>query len=150
VFNLENNRQIDLRLNDRGPFVTGRVIDLSYEAARKMGIVEAGTAKVRVVALGKATAYSPKTSKPVKFEPVDYWKGNFTIQVGAFTEKNNAINLKTKLERQFKNTHVVVHKDYRGTFYRVRIMKFVNLRDAMAFSEKYTRSGRGESFVVAE
>ena len=52
VKNLQNNQQIDLRINDRGPFVRGRIIDLSYEAARRLLIVGPGTAPVEVVALG--------------------------------------------------------------------------------------------------
>ncbi|THB79022.1 MAG: septal ring lytic transglycosylase RlpA family protein [Desulfobacteraceae bacterium] len=150
VFNLENNRRIDIRINDRGPFVSGRIIDLSYTGAKKLGMANQGTAKVKLVALGRATAYSLKTSKPVKYEAVDYWKGNFTVQVGAFQVKSNAVNFKKKLSRRFKNAHIMVHRDWRGTFYRVRIMKYSNLKHAMDFAEKYKNSGLGNAFVVAE
>ena len=48
VTNLENRRSIILRVNDRGPFIDGRIIDLSAGAARKLGVYDKGTAKVRV------------------------------------------------------------------------------------------------------
>jgi len=52
VTNLDTGRSVDVRINDRGPFFDGRVVDLSYEAAREIGMVPAGTARVEVVPLG--------------------------------------------------------------------------------------------------
>ena len=51
VRNIENGRQINVRINDRGPFVRGRIIDLSYTGAQKLGLVGPGTAAVEVIAL---------------------------------------------------------------------------------------------------
>jgi rare lipoprotein A len=48
VTNLENGRSVKVKINDRGPFVKGRIIDVSYAAAKKLGIVEQGVARVRV------------------------------------------------------------------------------------------------------
>ena len=56
VTNLENGRHVVVRINDRGPFRKGRVIDVSYAAARKLGLVHSGVAKVRVVVLGENVA----------------------------------------------------------------------------------------------
>ena len=53
VTNLSNGRSVKVRINDRGPFVKGRIIDLSYGAARKLGIIESGTAKVRIDVLSR-------------------------------------------------------------------------------------------------
>ena len=91
VVNLDNNRSLDVRINDRGPFVHGRIIDLSYGAARKLGVVGPGTAPVEIVALGTP---APGTSpdKP-GYLPVDYYSGNFTFQVGAFVDRANAQRL---------------------------------------------------------
>lgn len=150
VYNLENNRRIDVRINDRGPFVTGRIVDLSYTGAKKLGMADQGTAKVKLVALGRATAYSPTTSQPTGYAPVDYYKGDFTIQVGAFQVKENALKFRDKLARRFTNAHVVTFTDWRGTFYRVRIMKYTNLKDAERFALKYEKAGLGNAFVVAE
>ena len=49
VINLDNGNAVDVRINDRGPFVKGRVIDLSYAAAKKLGMLRKGVVKVRVV-----------------------------------------------------------------------------------------------------
>jgi rare lipoprotein A len=150
VHNLENDRKIQVRVNDRGPFVRGRIIDLSYTGAKQLGIVGPGTARVRVSALGRATSYSPKTKAPVAFKPVDYWKGNFTVQVGAFSVKENADQYRYKLSKTYKNAHITRFVDDRGVFYRVRIGKFTNVKDAERFSDRIIAQGFGSSFAVAE
>lgn len=150
VRNLGNNREIIVRINDRGPFVRGRIIDLSYTGARKMGMVGPGTARVRVTALGKATSYSKKTRAPVTFTPVNYWQGNFTVQVGAFQIKTNAEKYKKKLSSTYMNSHITPYEDDRGRFYRVRIGRFTNLKDAERFSEKCMENGFEQAFAVAE
>ena len=150
VHNLENNRKIVVRINDRGPFIRGRVIDLSYTGAKRIGIVGAGTAKVKITALGKATSYSKQTKQPVSFKPVNYWKGNFTVQVGAFQVKTNASKYKYKLSKTYKNAHIATYKDYRGLFYRVRIGKFTNVKDAERFTEDIINRGFHSAFIVAE
>ncbi len=151
VDNLDNGRSIRLRVNDRGPFVAGRIIDLSYKGAEKLGVVGPGTARVKVTALGRATAFSKKTHTPVKFKPVDYWKGNFTVQVGAFTVRANAENFKQKLSTLYVNAHLVPHEDHRGLFYRVRIGRFNRLDQAEAFGRSLMDQGKFKhAFAVAE
>lgn len=138
-----------MRINDRGPFVTGRIIDLSYTGARKVDMVGAGTARVRIRALGAATEYDQKG--PVAFRDLDYWNGNFTVQVGAFQEKANADRFRKKLSKSYVNAHIVVHEDHRGRFYRVRIGRFSNLKDAERFSGNLvTEDGFHRAFAVAE
>jgi rare lipoprotein A len=150
VNNLGNNRQIIVRVNDRGPFVRGRIIDLSYTGAKKMGMVGPGMARVKVTALGRATSYSKKTKAPVAFTPMNYWQGNFTVQVGAFQIKHNAENYKKKLSNTYMNSHITTYEDDRGSFYRVRIGRFTNLKDAVRFSEKLMEDGFEYTFAVAE
>ena len=150
VHNLDTNREIVVRINDRGPFVYGRIIDLSYTGAKRIGILGPGTGRVRVTALGRATSYSKKTKNPIAFKAVDYWKGNFTVQVGAFQVKANAEKYRYKLSKSYQNAHIVIFTDDRGTFYRVRINRFSNLKDAIRFSEKIITQGFGSAFAVAE
>ena len=140
-----------MRINDRGPFVAGRIIDLSYKAARGIGIVGPGTGRVKVTALGKATAYSKKDHAPVNFAPVNYWKGNFTVQVGAFKVRTNADQYRIKLSKNYLNAHIVPYADHRGQFHRVRIGKFNNLNDAVTFSQRLMdREGFQHAFAVAD
>jgi rare lipoprotein A len=149
VHNLDTNKKIKVRVNDRGPFVTGRIIDLSYTGARKVDMVGSGTARVRIKALGAATEFDRK--EPVAFRDLDYWTGNFTVQVGAFQEKANADRFREKLSKSYVNAHIVEHEDHRGRFYRVRIGRFSSLRDAERFSENLVKKdGFDQAFAVAE
>ncbi len=150
VYNRKTKQEVTLRVNDRGPFVTGRIIDLSYTGAKRLGMVGPGTAPVIVTALGRATSYSKKTHAPVAFKPVDYWQGNFTVQVGAFKVKTNAENYRKKLSATYLNAHFIPYEDDRGHFYRVRIGKFANLKDANQFSERLMKEGFTQAFAVAE
>ena len=149
VHNLLNNRSEVVRINDRGPFVDRRIIDLSYTAAKKLGVVGPGTAPVKITALGKARKPSGDRV-PDKFEPVDYWSGEFSVQVGAFKVKTNALNLKKKLSQRYKDVHITTHTDYRGTFYRVRIGRYSKLKHAILLSQKLMDIGARHAFPVAE
>ena len=150
VHNLENGRKIVVRINDRGPFVAGRIIDLSYTGAKRLGIVGPGTAKVTVTALGQAVSYSPKTKDPVSFKAVDYYKGNFTVQVGAFKIKQNAQAYREKLSRAYDNAHIAAARTDQGLYYRVRIGRFTKLEDAEKYSKELALRGFGTTFAVAE
>ncbi len=152
VYNLRNKRQVVVRINDRGPFVRNRIIDLSYKAAKKLGIVGPGTAPVKIVALGVASGArgSAAASVPVRYTPINYWKGNFTVQVGAFMELKNAERFKKKLSKRYSNAHITSFTDFRGRFFRVRVGKFSNLKNARNFTLKLMVAGARMAFAVAE
>ena len=149
VSNLDNGRSVDVRVNDRGPFVRGRIIDLSYKAAKAIGMVAPGTARVRVVALG-APAPGSVPGKTLQFLPIDYYSGNFTFQVGAFTERANALRLVQKLGRQYKNAHMTTFQDGVRTFYRVRVGQTDSLEQAQLFENQLVKEGFPGAFIVAE
>jgi len=97
VTNLENNRSVVLVINDRGPFVHGRVIDLSYGAAQKLDTVEKGVAKVRITALGSIPV-SRSASAPTKY---------YHVRVGAFADRSNAERTHQKLVSEgFKDANI--------------------------------------------
>ncbi len=150
VQNLKNKKKIVVRINDRGPFIQGRIIDLSYTGAKRLDIVDSGTAKVRITALGRAASYSKKTKKPVSFKSTDYWKGKFTVQVASFEVKANARKYQQKLSKTYKNVHISAFTDHRGTFYRVRIGRFTNLKTAERFSKRLLAKGFKRAAVIAE
>jgi rare lipoprotein A len=147
VHNFKNNKEIVVRINDRGPFVKGRIIDLSFTGAKKLGMADQGTAPVKVVVLGRLK--NPK-SKIKEYVPVDLYTGNFSIQVGAFQVKSNAEKLKYELSKSYKDVHIVSHKDYRGTFYRVRVGKYSTLKQALMLEKKMNINGQKTVFLIAE
>lgn len=103
VTNLENERSIIVRVNDRGPFKDNRLIDLSYAAAYRLGFLDSGTARVRVEAL---TGNSEGD-------------GQVRVQVGAFREAGNARALRRRLENQGIDAVRVHEAD--GGVYRVQV-----------------------------
>jgi rare lipoprotein A len=147
VHNLENNRSTVVRINDRGPFVHGRIIDLSYAAADDIGIVDSGTARVEVVALGKAVS-AGGTSPAYRAE--DYSHGNFTFQVGAFLNRDNAERQMRQLEQRYKNAHITVYDRGDQIFYRVRVGRFSTLEEAVQHEEILIRDGFPDPMLVAE
>jgi rare lipoprotein A len=148
VHNLENGKSIEVRINDRGPFVRGRIIDLSYTGATKLDIVGPGTAPVEIVALGKAGASG--SGKSTGYVPVDYYSGNFTFQVGAFSQKDNAVRLKQKLEKKYMNVHIVPYDDGKKIMYRVRVGRASSLKQAEEYETILIQQGFTGAFIVAE
>jgi rare lipoprotein A len=146
--NLENNQKVVVRINDRGPFVRGRIIDLSYAAAKEIGLVGPGTAEVEVVALGRPS--SSGSGSGSSYVSSDYYSGNFTFQVGAFVDRENAERLKRKLDRTYQNAHITVYNNGVDIFYRVRVGKASTLEQAMEYEAYLIRNGFPDAFVVAE
>jgi rare lipoprotein A len=117
VTNLSNNKNTRCVVNDRGPFVDGRDLDLSYAAAKAIDLIGPGTRKVKVEYLGRDTSYI----KEVKYLS---YNGPFTVQVGSFREIANALRLKMALELEYHDVYLR-EADINGTrFYRVRVGKF--------------------------
>jgi rare lipoprotein A len=148
--NLDNGKTVDVRINDRGPFVRGRVIDLSYKAAKRLGVIGPGTAPVEIVALGslKETEVAGKMQRTLV--PGDYNSGDFTIQVGAFRDMQNAEKLRDKLAVTYKNAHINVHQSPLGTFYRVRVGKSNRLERARDYEKMLEDAGYADAMVVAK
>ena len=98
VTNLQNGRSAVLRINDRGPFVGGRIIDLSCRAAQELGSYGKGLAKVRVEAVQCASEFKIGQNTYWKVDPLPSFRyGQFTIQVGAFRDQTNANRLRDQM-----------------------------------------------------
>ncbi len=148
VLNLENGKETVVRINDRGPFVKNRIIDLSYSAAKKLGIVGQGTARVRIEAL--AEGHIGPTGRP-KFQSYpDLRHGIFYVQVGAFVNPSNAHRLRRKLATRYKEVVVSRHRHRGTTFYRVQIFAATTYGAAKKFEAKLEQSGFPGAFVVAK
>ena len=125
VTNLENGRSLELKVNDRGPFVKERIIDVSYAAAQMLGMWANGTAPVKVEVISLA-------SEPVL---------RFTLQVGSFTDETNAQRLAEQLRRNFENVHVATVETPTQKYHRVRVGQFDTREAALVIAEKLSQMG---------
>ena len=137
VINRENGKKAELRINDRGPFIPGRIIDLSKSGARAIGILETGTAKVSVEVIGFTGRGIPSL------------EGVFAIQVGAFVERENAQRFRDELQKKYSNVHIVLWESNVKRFYRVRLGSFRSETEARRYAETL-RQENLSGFVVRE
>ena len=105
VTNLTNNLSVMVRITDRGPFIDGRIIDLSLAAAKAVDIYRPGTAKVRVEAFAP-----PEGSDPA---------GKWCVQIGAFLDPADAIQLKNDLMRRYATAKVIEFAGPTGHWVRI-------------------------------
>jgi len=150
VRNLENGRETVVRINDRGPFVKGRIIDLSYAAAQKIDVVGKGVAMAEIIAMGEATGPARKEEiRPGQLRHQDFYQGNYYIQVGSFLNRSNA----EQVARLFLNRGVrVVIQPYITsgyTYYRVQVFAGTLLQVARIFEQQLLRSGYPGAFLIA-
>ncbi len=94
VTNLKNGKSIIVKVNDRGPFVANRIIDLSYAAAKKLGYAHHGTTLVRVTAIDPVQWAAQRYRTPTTSTPS---RNDFYLQVGAFASRANAENLRIRI-----------------------------------------------------
>lgn len=143
VTNLNNQKSVECIVNDRGPFVSGMDIDLSYGAAREIGLIATGTAPVMIEYLGRDENYK----KEIKTLST---KGPFTIQVGSFRDKENAIRLKNALELKYRDVYVLESLVRNEIFFRIRIGRFNNLNEAMDTASSLAYEGYPAIIVQTE
>lgn len=139
VTNLKNRRQVIVKVNDRGPFAPGRIIDVSYVAAKKLGMIGHGTAPVRVTAIdpwqynrakhlfASRSSWRPQVNKTA--QPNRTYNATFSVQpvylqVGAFRDLSNAIKLKQRLMHYFVTPVKIAYPTIYEAFYRVQIGPF--------------------------
>lgn len=142
VTNLDNNKSVVVRINDRGPFVDGRIIDLSYSAGKSVGIDKTGTAPVKLTVLGfdgKISQAGARASKPISA---------IAVQIGAFRGKSGADEWAAKyasIDGIYKST--VKAYDFLGSpMYRVMLVGFRSEAEARDFIKEGRFAG---SFVVS-
>ena len=150
VINLENDRSTIVRINDRGPFVKGRIIDLSYGAAKEIDMVVSGIADVKIIALGKEIGeLSSKDGSIPLLDIRDFETGEFTVQVGSFKEKNNAINLAERLKVIFDYVNIMEYTDTDNQiFFRLHVSKSTTLARAGEMEKRLKDMGFTEAFIL--
>jgi rare lipoprotein A len=124
VTNLNNSKTIDVRVSDRGPFVRGRILELSHGAAKALGFVREGTAQVKI-----------ETLAPVRND------GVYTVQAAAFVEEENAKTLKGRLQAKYETVYIVPGETNIGTFYRVRVGLYPSEEKAERIAAKLALDG---------
>jgi rare lipoprotein A len=126
VTNLENARTIEVRINDRGPFAKGRIIDLSHAAGEALGLVGPGTAQVRVESIdGDGT---PGTVL-------------YAVQAGAFLDGEKAHRLTADLADRYPAVYLSQLQTDDALYYRVRIGPFERRDDAIVRAREVAHGG---------
>lgn len=147
VSNLENGLEVVVRVNDRGPFVRGRILDLSYQAAKHLDMIGSGTARVEIQALAEASllADSRKGTRPLP----NLRQGEYYVQIGSFSRKENAF----KLQKRFTNAgHTTIIQKFYGSnsiYYRVQVYVGKELTRAKRAETALLENGYKGAFVVA-
>lgn len=143
VTNKTNGKQTVVRVNDRGPFIPGRILDLSYQAAKELNMVDYGVIPVAVEFLtsdfkspGRATAPSAGIT--------------YTLQVAAFSDHEKARLLSEILKKDFVYSEIQSVQTEKGCIYRVRAGRFRSKDDAEAAKISFANRGYPDAFIVSE
>ena len=141
VTNLSNGRSVEVRINDRGPFVDGRAIDLSYAAARVLRMVGPGTARVRIDALASSTRVAERSVALVPPAPRDLPVARYLVQVASLSDSARAEHLRRVLGARFPDAHVAPLETAENRYYRVVIGPYPLRGAAVARGEMVNRLG---------
>lgn len=132
VTNLYNGRNVEVRVIDRGPFVGDRILDLARAAAVSLDMLGTGTAPVRIELL---SGPSPAG-------------GEFTVQIGAFTDRTNAERLRDRLLTAYQPIFIQDYDAPTGHFYRVRVGRVPSPDAAQQLAGQLRTSNGFQTFVV--
>ena len=135
VTNLTNERSVRVIVNDRGPFVRGRELDLSYGAAKRIGLFKNGIGRVKITHLGRDMTYK----KDIKI--AHSLSGPYTIQIGSFNDLSNARQLLTALEYTYSGAYLMPFNLRGEKFYRVRLGKYKDKKEAINRAKKLAYEG---------
>lgn len=134
VTNMSTRQSVEVRVNDRGPFVGGRVIDLSYAAARTIGVYEPGTAQVRVEVLSAAAPILTVA---------------YAVQLGSYADADKAAALKAQVVKQYSDVYISPMATGLLRYYQVRLGPFARQETAAARAQKVARAGL-QALIVEE
>ena len=179
VTHLNNGRSLIVKINDRGPFAHNRIIDLSYAAAKKLGIIKSGTAKVEVLALPPYQYLREhRKARPIKTNAKPAWAappvqpiptptqrtatdvtetssvaGSVSgkpvfIQVGAFSNRDNAELLKNRLTNRL--SHPVRIESSENQWYKVRVGPLADPAEAQQIAGRLTGLGIDSQHLILD
>jgi len=121
VTDLENSRSTVVRITDRGPFVQGRIIDLSLATAKKLAMIGPGTAMVRLEILSNGREPGPE---------------RYAVQIGAFSERPTAERLQQRMVSRYGGAYIENYDSERGRLFRVRVGPRPSLPDAQQLARQ--------------
>ncbi len=151
VENLDNGKELVVRVNDRGPFIRGRIIDLSYTGAKELGVIKKGTARVRISALGEAIRVEEKGEQVERFLPhKDFNKGKFYVQIGSFTQRNNAERLQKTIRKTGRSVTISIFNRTGTVFHRVQVKAGNDLHKAQKVVQTMRNLGYEGAFLAAQ
>ena len=150
VKNLDNNRSTVVRVNDRGPFISGRIIDLSYAAAKNLGVAGPGTANVEISVLSQGESKPSSVVRSIPLAPeVDELP--LYIQMGSFSSQMNAYNMVQNLIAANESSASISQKQTDdGLFYRVRVGPLADVDEANAILTRLRGKGFQTARIVVE
>ena len=148
VTNLKNKRSVIIRVNDRGPFVDNRIIDLSYAAAHRLRIIETGSELVRIEMVNPSLAKN--NIKQVENVSSTNSLKYFYIQAGAFSTEDNASYLINRLSKiQFRNS-LNIKKLSKNSLHLVTIGPYDTKKDAEQALKDIAQKIQLNSFIISE
>lgn len=157
VTNLHNDKQIIVRVNDRGPFVDGRIIDLSYAAAHKLEIVGNGTANVAIEKVFSNSELIEENRQPPIDNPVESSLDSKTtfsvyyVQIGAFSQRIRAEQLRQKLDTQAITPVTITNANQSSqNLYRVRVGPFTDKQQMRNVESRLSELGYDQSYIILE
>ncbi|HXC18040.1 MAG TPA: septal ring lytic transglycosylase RlpA family protein [Holophagaceae bacterium] len=147
VEDINSHRKVIVKVNDRGPFIRGRILDLSKAAAERLGMLGTGTAEVRIRAVDV-------NDRPVALDPAEDLKNPYTIQVAALRDAQNIQRLREQLESDFGAVTLQDAITTGGvTVHRVRVGSYTSREEAEKAAQQITKrlKDRGvDPFITRE
>ncbi len=139
---LKTGERAEVTINDRGPFIYGRDLDLSYGAARKIGMAQDGVGRVRVRFLDRDMRYVKYIEPATEVvEDAGSAPGSYTVQFGAFESRENAERLKAGLNLEYADAFIMQVRVNDRLFNRVRMGHYASRTEALAAAEGFAYEG---------
>jgi rare lipoprotein A len=151
VKNLDNGRSAVVRVNDRGPFISGRIIDLSYAAAKKLGVKGPGTANVEISVVQKGQTRPSSVVRTIPLTEQAAKDVPLFIQMGSFSSQVNASKLMRVLHAANESSASISKLETEnGLFYRVRVGPLFDIDEANAIVKRLKGKGFQTARIVVQ
>ena len=151
VKNLDNGRSTVVKVNDRGPFITGRIIDLSYAAAIKLGVDGPGTANVEISTLHAGQNTPTKVVRTIPLTDMVEQDIPLFIQMGSFSSQLNANNLVQDLiDANESSARIFSLKTDTGHYFRVRVGPLYDIEEANSVLKRLKSKGFLSARIVVQ